>query len=114
MLSEPSRGCRIATGLHLRRGVPALVDDFHRNALLQPPARRSENPAEGFGCAPIVTDHPTDVFRMMRLVSKGTGRNARGVLTTLRNGAIWAEGTQAPLTAVPQKTTNRRPAGDQT
>src|SRR6266851_3230997 len=64
ILSEPSRGCRIATGLHLRRGVPALVDDFHRNALLQPPARRSENRAEGFGCAPITANHLADVFRM--------------------------------------------------
>src|SRR6266852_3859530 len=42
------------------------------------------------------------------------GRNARWALTTLINGAIWAEGTQTPLTAVPQKTTNGRPAGDQT
>jgi hypothetical protein len=43
---------------------PALGEDFHRNALMQLPASRSENRAEGFGYAPIVADHPTDVFRM--------------------------------------------------
>ena len=31
---------------------------------MQLPASRSENRAEGFGYAPIVADHPTDVFRM--------------------------------------------------
>ncbi len=61
MFSEPSRGCRIATRLRLRSGVPALVEDFHGNALVQLPAGRTENRAEGFGYAPIVADHPTDV-----------------------------------------------------
>src|SRR5258708_38833532 len=36
----------------------------HRNALVQLPASRTENRAEGFGDAPMVADHPTDVFRM--------------------------------------------------
>ena len=64
MFSEPSRGRRIATGLRLRSGVPALVEDYHRNAIVQLPASCTENRAEGFGYAPIVADHPTDVFRM--------------------------------------------------
>jgi hypothetical protein len=49
----------------------------------------------------------------VRLVFESSGWNARCALTTLRNGAICAEGTQTPLTAVPQKTVNGRPAGDQ-
>jgi hypothetical protein len=50
---------------------------------------------------------------MSVLFVESTGQNARCVLTSLRNGAICAEGTQTPLTAVPQKTVNglsrRRP-----
>src|ERR1700730_6623265 len=65
MFSEPSRGCRIAAGLRLRSGVPALLEDYHRNALLKLPASRTENRAEGCGYAPIVAAHPTKVFRMI-------------------------------------------------
>src|SRR5260370_35287187 len=36
----------------------------HRNALVQLPASRTENRADGFGYAPLVADHTTDVFRM--------------------------------------------------
>jgi len=50
--------------LHLRRGVPALVEYIHRNALLQLHTSRTENRAESFGYASMVANHLADVFRM--------------------------------------------------
>src|SRR6266404_1328619 len=41
-----------------------LGEDFYGNALMQLPASRSKNRAQGLGYAPMPTDHLAEVFRM--------------------------------------------------
>src|SRR5260221_14358956 len=41
-----------------------LGEDFYGNALMQLPASRSKNRAQGLGYAPMPPDHLAEVFRM--------------------------------------------------
>ena len=52
------------TALTVVRSIPALIDNFHCDALVQFPTRCAENRTEGLGYAPLAADHLAEVFRM--------------------------------------------------
>src|SRR5467141_2682836 len=47
-----------------QRGAPALVEDFHPNALMQLHTSRTENRSECFDYASVVANDLANVFRM--------------------------------------------------
>ena len=67
LVSAPNLGYKIKmheVKTYGQRGAPALVEDFHPNALMQLHTSRTENRSECFDYASVVANNLADVFRM--------------------------------------------------
>ena len=67
LVSAPNLGYKIKmheVQTYGQRGAPALVEDFHPNALMQLHTSRTENRSECFDYASVVANDLANVFRM--------------------------------------------------